>query len=100
MLLTTSIDPSSESFKANTAHNQAIERELRDKVALAALGGGEEARKRHTARGKLLPRERVMRLLDAGSPFLEIGALAANGMYGDEAPGAGVICGVGRVSQL
>ncbi|MBE7220853.1 MAG: methylcrotonoyl-CoA carboxylase, partial [Caulobacteraceae bacterium] len=61
-------------------------------------GGGERARERHTARGKLLPREREQRLLDPGAPFLEIGQLAANGLYGDEVPGAGVIAGVGRVS--
>ena len=56
------------------------------------------ARERHIGRGKLLPRDRVQRLLDPGSPFLEIGALAANGMYDDEAPGAGMITGIGRVS--
>ncbi len=57
----------------------------------------ESHRQRHVARGKLLPRDRVHRLLDAGSPFLEIGQLAAGGMYGDEAPGAGMITGIGRV---
>jgi 3-methylcrotonyl-CoA carboxylase beta subunit len=64
----------------------------------AALGGPEKHRERHVGRGKLLPRDRVTRLLDPGSPFLEIGQLAANGMYGDEAPGAGMIAGIGRVS--
>jgi 3-methylcrotonyl-CoA carboxylase beta subunit len=72
--------------------------ELREKVAKAARGGSDASRDRHVARGKLLPRDRVERLLDPGSPFLEIGQLAANGMYGDEAPGAGMICGIGRVS--
>ena len=66
-------------------------------MRVAAKGGSERARKRHTDRGKLLPRERVERLLDPGAPFLEIGALAAGGMYEDEAPGAGLITGVGRV---
>ena len=70
---------------------------LRAKTAAAALGGSQSARERHVARGKLLPRERVQRLLDPGSPFLEIGALAANGLYQDEAPGAGIIAGIGRV---
>src|SRR5690606_19640572 len=72
--------------------------ERRGRVAAAALGGPERARERHTARGKLLPRERVERLLDPGSPFLEVGQLAANGLYHDEVPGAGMIAGIGRVS--
>src|SRR5207248_6238580 len=67
-------------------------------IAQASLGGSAASRERHTARGKLLPRDRAHRLLDPGSPFLEIGALAADDMYGSEAPGAGMICGVGRVS--
>ena len=66
---------------------------LRDDVAKAALGGGEKSRERHVSRGKLLPRERVERLLDLGSPFLEIGQLAACDMYDGEVPGAGVIAG-------
>jgi len=79
-------------------HNRALAEELRAKVAAAALGGPEASRERHTARGKLLPRERVERLLDPGSPFLEIGQLVANGLYDDEVPGAGMIAGIGRVS--
>jgi 3-methylcrotonyl-CoA carboxylase beta subunit len=67
-------------------------------VAAIALGGPAAARERHVARGKLLPRQRVERLLDIGSPFLEIGQLAAAGLYDDEAPGAGLIVGIGRVS--
>jgi 3-methylcrotonyl-CoA carboxylase beta subunit len=98
MTLTPLIDPASESFKANAAHNRALAQELREKIAKAALGGPEGARQKHAARGKLLPRDRVMRLLDTGSPFLEVGALAANGMYGDEAPGAGIVAGIGRVA--
>ncbi|ATB32917.1 carboxyl transferase domain-containing protein [Melittangium boletus] len=97
-ILSTTVDPSSEAFRRNEALNRRLAEELRARVAQMALGGSEDARKRHTSRGKLLPRERVERLLDAGSPFLEIGQLAANGMYGDEAPGAGVIGGIGRVS--
>ena len=72
--------------------------ELNAKLAVAALGGNERARQRHVSRGKLLPRERVDRLLDPGSPFLELAPLAAGGMYGDESPGAGIITGIGRVS--
>ena len=88
----------SDPFKTNTAHNQALRDELWVKVSQAALGGNEKSRERHTSRGKLLPRERVERLLDPGSPFLEIGQLAANDLYEGEVPGAGVIAGVGRVS--
>jgi 3-methylcrotonyl-CoA carboxylase beta subunit len=87
---------------ATSAHsrlNAELAAELRRRVAAAALGGPEGVRSRHTARGKLLPRERVDRLLDPGSPFLEIGQLAAYGLYEDQAPGAGIIAGIGRVSE-
>jgi 3-methylcrotonyl-CoA carboxylase beta subunit len=78
--------------------NAELAAQLRERVAAAALGGPAAVRARHTARGKLLPRDRVMRLLDPGAPFLEIGQLAAFGLYDDEAPGAGLIAGIGRVS--
>jgi 3-methylcrotonyl-CoA carboxylase beta subunit len=91
-------DPASEAWRANEAAHRALVGELHDKLAAARLGGGEKARDRHTARGKLLPRERVDRLLDPGSPFLEIAPLAADGMYDGQAPAAGVIAGIGRVS--
>jgi len=81
----------------NARINAELAAELRRRVAAAALGGPEAIRARHTERGKLLPRERVDRLLDPGSPFLEIGQLAAFGVYDDQAPGAGVIAGIGRV---
>jgi 3-methylcrotonyl-CoA carboxylase beta subunit len=96
--LTSALNPDSDLFRANAAHNRALRDELRAKVATAALGGNEKSRERHTSRGKLLPRERVERLLDPGSPFLEIGQLAANDLYDGEIPGAGVIAGIGRVS--
>jgi 3-methylcrotonyl-CoA carboxylase beta subunit len=96
--LNSKIDDGSETYRRFAAHNQALAGDLRDRVAQAALGGPEKHRERHVGRGKLLPRARVTRLLDPGSPLLEVGQLAANGMYGDEAPGAGVIAGVGRVS--
>ena len=76
----------------------ALVDQLRTKLATAALGGPERARERHVRRGKLLPRDRVNGLLDPGSPFLELAPLAADGMYDDECPGAGMIAGVGRVS--
>jgi 3-methylcrotonyl-CoA carboxylase beta subunit len=81
----------------NAQINAELAAELRRRVAAAALGGPEAIRARHTERGKLLPRERVHRLLDPGSPFLEIGQLAAFGIYDDQAPGAGLITGIGRV---
>jgi 3-methylcrotonyl-CoA carboxylase beta subunit len=96
--LKTGLDARSQAFLRNGAHNRALVQTLRERTALAALGGSESARKRHQDRGKLLPRERVERLLDPGAPFLEIGALAAFDLYGGEAPGAGLITGVGRVS--
>ncbi|RIX99657.1 methylcrotonoyl-CoA carboxylase [Aureimonas flava] len=91
-------DTSSQSFAERAAHNRALAETLRERTARSALGGPPEHRARHVARGKLLPRERVARLLDPASPFLEIGALAANGLYGDTAPGAGMIAGIGRVA--
>ncbi len=94
----TLVDRTREPFPTNDGHNRALVQELRRKVAVAAQGGVEASRLRHVSRGKLLPRDRVQRLLDPGSPFLELSALAANGMYDDEAPGAGLITGIGRVS--
>jgi 3-methylcrotonyl-CoA carboxylase beta subunit len=97
-VLPTAIDTASEEFAARATHNKALRDRLYADVATAALGGGERARERHTARGKLLPRERIERLLDPGSPFLEIGQLAAHGLYDNEVPGAGIVAGIGRVS--
>ena len=88
----------SADFRARAAHNRALAERLRADVARAALGGSEAARECHAGRGKLLPRERVERLLDPGAPFLEIGQLAACDMYEGEVPGAGMIAGIGRVS--
>ena len=96
--LTSAVDPQSQKYKSLHAHNSALVAELRDRVAKAARGGSDKSRERHVARGKLLPRDRVERLLDPGSPFLEIGQLAAHGMYDGAAPAAGVIAGIGRVS--
>ncbi|EIZ77215.1 propionyl-CoA carboxylase beta chain [Novosphingobium sp. Rr 2-17] len=87
-----------DDYKHAYSHNLGLAQALQAKVAAAALGGSQGARDKHVARGKLLPRERVERLLDPGSPFLEIGQLAANGLYDDQVPGAGLIAGIGRVS--
>ncbi len=97
-VLDTKLSVDSEQFRANAAHNRALADDLRTRVAAASLGGSASSRERHEARGKLLPRERVERLLDPGSPFLEIGQLAANGLYDDAVPGGGLIAGIGRVS--
>jgi 3-methylcrotonyl-CoA carboxylase beta subunit len=96
--LRTVADPSSAAFQANMAQNAALAAGLRARLETAAPGGPERARQRHAGRGKLLPRDRVSALVDPASPFLELSPLAANGMYGDEAPAAGLITGVGRVS--
>src|SRR6187399_3081938 len=92
------IDTRSEEFKANSASLQRQVDDLRARAGEVALGGDTKSRERHVARGKLLPRERVDGLLDPGAPFLEIGQLAAFGMYDGEAPAAGMIAGIGRVS--
>src|SRR5712692_6075362 len=94
----TKLNPGSEEFQANARAPAALVADLRAKVERAAQGGEESARSKHLARGKLLPRERLRLLLDPGSPFLELSQLAALGMYEDEAPGAGIITGVGRVA--
>ena len=91
------LDTGSEAFKTNVAHHRALVEDLRAQVAKTAEGGGPDAQKKHTDRGKLLPRERVRALLDPGSPFLELSQLAAFGMYDGDAPAAGLITGIGRV---
>ncbi|MEU6342136.1 carboxyl transferase domain-containing protein [Streptomyces sp. NPDC046977] len=97
-VLASAADPAGEAFHANAKAHEELSAQLREKLAAAALGGGERARARHTARGKLLPRDRVDGLLDPGSPFLELAPLAADGMYDGQAPAAGVVAGIGRVS--
>src|SRR5207302_11336111 len=92
------LNPRSEEFQANSRAPGAPVADLRAKVGRAAQGGDEPARAKHVARGKLLPRERLRLLLDPGPPFLELSQLAAFGVYEDEAPRAGIITGVGRVS--
>ncbi|MFF2576042.1 carboxyl transferase domain-containing protein [Streptomyces goshikiensis] len=97
-VLTSAADPASEAWRTNEAAHRELTEGLRARLGAARLGGGDKARARHTARGKLLPRDRVDALLDPGSPFLELAPLAAEGMYGGAAPAAGVIAGIGRVS--
>ena len=97
-VLTTAVDPRSEVSRAAEEEQRALADQLRERTATAALGGPERARATHLARGKLLPRERVQRLLDEGSPFLEIAPLAAYGVDDGAWPGAGVVAGVGLVA--
>jgi 3-methylcrotonyl-CoA carboxylase beta subunit len=104
-VLSTQLNARSAEFQANAAAMKAVTEDLKAKIALAQLGGGDAARSKHVSRGKLLPRDRVQNLLDPGSPFLEIAPLAALGMYpdkdgSDSAPAAGVIAGIGRVKGI
>ena len=104
-ILQTQLNPRSADFIANAQAMRALVVDLQTQIDKAALGGDEAARAKHTARGKLLPRERVQMLLDPGTPFLEIAPLAALAMYpdrdgSDSAPGAGLIVGIGRVSGV
>ncbi len=96
--LKSSIKTGDKVFQANKKNMEALVADLKEKLINIENGGGEKARKRHTDRGKLLPRERIDRLIDPGSPFLELSALAAHEVYDDNVPAAGVITGIGRVS--
>src|SRR5216117_1133898 len=96
--MTTSFDVASSAAKTNRDSMRGLVADLRARLATARLAGPERSRQRHVAAGKLLPRDRVERLLDPGTAFLELSPLAATGMYDDEAPAAGIITGIGRVS--
>ncbi|MCA7926772.1 methylcrotonoyl-CoA carboxylase [Burkholderia cenocepacia] len=97
-IIESKLNPRSEDFRANAAALEAVVANLRAKIEQLAQGGGQAARDKHLSRGKLLPRDRIAQLLDPGAPFLEFSQLAANGMYNDDAPGAGVITGIGRIA--
>src|SRR5690349_12057767 len=96
--LDTQINPHDDYFQANAAHNHALMTELRERLALVRKGGGAQYQKRHRDQGKLFVRDRVDKLLDPGSAFLELSPLAAWELYDGEAPAAGIITGIGRVS--
>jgi acetyl-CoA carboxylase carboxyltransferase component len=98
--LPTHIDPHDAAFQRHAAHNRALAAELRERLALVRQGGGEKYQQRHREQGKLFVRDRIDLLLDAGSPFLEIAPLAAWELYDGDAPGAGIVTGVGRVSGV
>ncbi|MBB5417916.1 3-methylcrotonyl-CoA carboxylase beta subunit [Paraburkholderia atlantica] len=97
-IIESKLNPRSDDFRANAAALEALVADLRAKIEQLAQGGGQAARDKHTSRGKLLPRDRISYLLDPGTPFLELSQLAAYGMYNDDAPGAGVITGIGRIA--
>src|ERR1700712_4568125 len=97
-MFTSQLDPRSRAFRENAEAMLRLVEDLQREHEKVRAGGGPEARERHLARGKLLPRERVRLLLDEGAPFLELSALAARGVYDEDVPGAGIICGIGRVS--
>src|SRR5438552_12792276 len=96
-VLETRLDTTTEEFATNRQQYLELVADLRARLARARAGGGEESVRRHRLRGKLLARERIERLVDPGTPFLELSTLAANGMYGDEAPSAGIVTGIGVV---
>ncbi|MCW8108746.1 methylcrotonoyl-CoA carboxylase [Alteromonas ponticola] len=99
-ILRTAVNAKSEAFIENASHMQKQVDDLQEKIAQIKQGGGEKSNQRHESRGKLLPRDRINALLDKGSPFLEIGQLAAWEVYEDYVPSAGVIAGIGRVSGV
>ncbi len=99
-VLSSRLDPQSQEFRDTVSYHRELVAELDARLARAAEGGGEKARAKHTERGKLLARDRITALLDPGSPFLEVAPLAAEGMYDDAAPAAGMVCGIGRVMGL
>lgn len=96
-ILETKLDTNSPAFRENDSHHRALAQDLRERLAAVKQGGGEEAVAKHRGRGKKTARERIEALLDVGSPFLEFSALAANGLYNDEAPGAGIVTGIGAI---
>ena len=97
-VLQTSLNTRSSDFDRNRANNEALVRDLREKVATVSRGGGDRARDKHLGRGKLLVRDRIRGLLDPGAPFLELSQLAAYGMHDNEVACAGIVTGIGRVS--
>ena len=97
-VLSSKVRTSSPEFQENKAHHEALAAAVQEAVSRVRRGGSESSVERHRARGKLLARERIDRILDAGSPFLELSPLAAHGMYGDDAPSAGIVTGVGQMS--
>ncbi|MBT6209770.1 MAG: methylcrotonoyl-CoA carboxylase, partial [Woeseia sp.] len=99
-IIKTKITTDSKDFAKNDKANRLLAEQLKAVLATISGGGNKRSREKHLARGKLLPRDRIRSLVDRGAPFLELGALAAYGMYDDEVPAAGVITGIGQVSDI
>ena len=95
--LASHIDTLSKDFQTNSEFNRNLAHDLKKRIEKVRLGGGDDAVKKHKARKKLLPRERIEKILDPGSPFLEFSTLAADGVYDEEVPGAGMVTGIGLV---
>ncbi|MDK3155001.1 carboxyl transferase domain-containing protein [Kamptonema cortianum] len=96
-VLTSSLDSKSKTFQENEKHMKNLVKEFKEKLKQVQRGGDEKAKEKHLARGKLLPRDRIEKLLDVGAPFLEIGAMAAYGLYNNHVPSAGLIVGIGPI---
>jgi 3-methylcrotonyl-CoA carboxylase beta subunit len=94
------IKTDSKDFAKNDNANRRLAEQLKAELVTISDGGSERARAKHLARGKLLPRDRIRSLVDRGAPFLELSALAAYGMYDDEVPAAGIITGIGQISEI
>ena len=90
----------SKEFQANDKANRQLAQDLKDVREKVSAGGSKRSRDRHLARGKLLPRDRIRSVVDRGAPFLEIGQLAAFGLYDDEVPSAGVVTGIGQIADI
>ncbi|MBW3561437.1 MAG: methylcrotonoyl-CoA carboxylase [Actinobacteria bacterium] len=99
-VIRSTVDTTADDFQDNRSHHLSLVEDLRDVMERTARGGSERSRERHVERGKLLPRDRVNALLDPGTPLLELSPLAAHGMYDGQAPGAGIITGIGRISGI
>src|SRR6185437_15382180 len=95
--LKTNIDRNSESFRANAQAMRGLVDDLKGKLAAIAQGGGDAARQRHLARGKLLPRDRIQALIDPGAPFLELSPLAGHGLYEEDVPAGGIVTGIAPI---
>ena len=93
-MIVTRVDPNSEAFHVNASYMRAVTEELKQRLEIVSLGGGDDARRKHLERGKLLPRDRIAALLDPGTEFLELSALAADDMYDGSAPSAGIVTGL------
>ena len=99
-IIKSQIEKSSDTYKENKSFHLGLRDQLREKLAHIKLGGGQKSVDRHLSREKLLPRQRIEKVLDEGSAFIELSSLAASGMYEMDVPSAGIVCGIGRVHGI